>query len=277
MSNLHRFVQCYDFAVLVLSDDDVTISRKHTQVSPRDNVVLELGLFMGALGRRRTFVVIAQTDDGPPKIPSDLLGNTAVYLPKNAHKNLDQKGLAQQLEQLVSTIATRSNESTLQLLPSTGLAIGYFENFVAPVCQQLVDSKTVTIEGVHVDIKSGNFQFTVVLPASLTDASIEGAKKYYKKNQFQQFTLQTSGRSFPFYVESKVQKGCVLFYDYPTTLRASQEAVQIALAGPYLGREEYHSLLDLKEINNFERTLRILLEKPSAAGFRANVKIIRTD
>src|SRR6266436_4260953 len=58
LTNLLRFVQCYDFAVLVISDDDVTISRKSTQTSPRDNVILELGLFLGALGRRRAFVVV---------------------------------------------------------------------------------------------------------------------------------------------------------------------------------------------------------------------------
>ena len=80
VTNLLRFVQCYDFAVLVLSEDDVTISRKASQASPRDNVIFELGLFMGALGRRRAFVLVTRTDDGPPKLPSDLLGNTAVFL-----------------------------------------------------------------------------------------------------------------------------------------------------------------------------------------------------
>jgi predicted nucleotide-binding protein len=37
----------FDFAVLVLSPDDVTVSRADTTSSPRDNVVFELGLFMG--------------------------------------------------------------------------------------------------------------------------------------------------------------------------------------------------------------------------------------
>jgi hypothetical protein len=274
LNNLLRFIQCYDFAVLVLTDDDTTISRKVTKASPRDNVVFELGLFMGALGRRRAFTLISQAEDGAPKIPSDLLGNTAIYLPKNFHKKIDPAQLTQLLKQLVDTISQRSLESSLQLLPSTGLAIGYFQNFVLPVCQELAALPSVTVAGKDVDISHDNFDFTIVLPATLSDASIQGAKKFTKTQNAQEFLLKTSSRSYPFYVNSKVEGGRVIFYDYPTTLRASHEAIRVALAGPYLGYGKHHAVLDQKEIWNFERTLQILLQDGVAAEFRDNVKII---
>src|ERR687892_694732 len=44
------------------------------QASPRDNVVFEAGLFGGALGIRRTFILHAHGT----KLPSDLLGLTSV-------------------------------------------------------------------------------------------------------------------------------------------------------------------------------------------------------
>src|SRR5690348_15295610 len=44
------------------------------EASPRDNVVFEAGLFGGALGIRRTFILHANGS----KLPSDLLGLTAV-------------------------------------------------------------------------------------------------------------------------------------------------------------------------------------------------------
>src|SRR4051812_61315 len=44
-----------DFAVLVLTEDDITISRNEKTVSPRDNVLFELGLFMGKLGKDRCY------------------------------------------------------------------------------------------------------------------------------------------------------------------------------------------------------------------------------
>jgi predicted nucleotide-binding protein len=65
----------YDFAVLVLTPDDVTTRRARTGNAPRDNVLFELGLFMGALGRRRTFVV--RPRDVEIEMPSDLAGITA--------------------------------------------------------------------------------------------------------------------------------------------------------------------------------------------------------
>jgi hypothetical protein len=43
-----------DFAVLTLTPDDQSISRGQMSMEPRDNVLFELGLFMGCLGRERT-------------------------------------------------------------------------------------------------------------------------------------------------------------------------------------------------------------------------------
>jgi predicted nucleotide-binding protein len=65
-----------DFAVLVITSDDVIISRGKKKQSPRDNVIFELGLFMGVLGRERTFIVNQEGTD--IKIPTDLLGVTTL-------------------------------------------------------------------------------------------------------------------------------------------------------------------------------------------------------
>ena len=64
----------FDFAILVLTPDDVAITRGEAAQLPRDNVLLELGLFMGRLGRERCFVVYDRTK--PIKLPSDLAGVT---------------------------------------------------------------------------------------------------------------------------------------------------------------------------------------------------------
>jgi hypothetical protein len=64
----------FDFAILVVTPDDMTRSRRKKQQSPRDNVLLELGLFIGTIGRKRTFVVYDRT--AGLKLPSDLAGVT---------------------------------------------------------------------------------------------------------------------------------------------------------------------------------------------------------
>jgi len=61
-----------DFAVLVVGPDDKVTSRGEDLDAPRDNVIFELGLFMGAVGRRRVFIVMPR--GGELKIPTDLLG-----------------------------------------------------------------------------------------------------------------------------------------------------------------------------------------------------------
>ena len=68
----------FDFAVLVLTPDDFVISRAAESFGPRDNLLFELGLFMGSLGRGRTFVL--RDASANLKMPSDLSGLvTATY------------------------------------------------------------------------------------------------------------------------------------------------------------------------------------------------------
>jgi CRP/FNR family transcriptional regulator, cyclic AMP receptor protein len=72
-----------DFAAFVLGPDDRVVSRHEQSEAPRDNVVFELGLFIGKLGRNRVFLVKDQHDD--LKIPTDLLGITPIsYTVKSA-------------------------------------------------------------------------------------------------------------------------------------------------------------------------------------------------
>src|SRR5882672_7903137 len=78
-STLDRLVELsqeVDFAAFVFAQDDWTTAdaTQSGQASPRDNVVFEAGLFGGALGIRRTFILHANG----AKLPSDLLGLTSV-------------------------------------------------------------------------------------------------------------------------------------------------------------------------------------------------------
>ena len=80
---LVRVVSTYDFAVLVLTPDDLVSKRENKGRQPRDNVLFELGLFMGRLGRDRTFIVHPRDTD--LELPTDLAGITpATFAQRNA-------------------------------------------------------------------------------------------------------------------------------------------------------------------------------------------------
>src|SRR5689334_4131515 len=76
LDRLVELAQQVDFAAFVFAQDDWTTTEASPpgQASPRDNVVFEAGLFGGALGIRRTFILHATG----AKLPTDLLGLTAV-------------------------------------------------------------------------------------------------------------------------------------------------------------------------------------------------------
>src|SRR5262245_41728862 len=80
LERLLELVQEVDFAAFVFARDDWTAKSPPAsdpagpgQASPRDNVVFEAGLFGGALGMRRTFILHASGS----KLPTDLLGLTS--------------------------------------------------------------------------------------------------------------------------------------------------------------------------------------------------------
>ncbi len=74
LESLIEAVDNSDFAIFILRGDDSVTSRGTSSLATRDNVLFELGLFMGRLGRSRTFMVY--DSHHPPRILSDLVGIT---------------------------------------------------------------------------------------------------------------------------------------------------------------------------------------------------------
>lgn len=108
LETLAEAVNRFDYAILVLTPDDLTLSRDHISPSPRDNVLLELGMFIGAIGRRRSFIVHDRTKD--LKLPSDLAGITPATFAPHDDKNLIAAlgPVCTQVKQVVQELGLRS-------------------------------------------------------------------------------------------------------------------------------------------------------------------------
>jgi hypothetical protein len=72
IESLINNLQTHDFAAFVFSPDDVVEIRGEIFLIARDNVLYELGLFTGHLGRERCFFTLP--DNARVRLPSDLAG-----------------------------------------------------------------------------------------------------------------------------------------------------------------------------------------------------------
>ena len=105
LDRLVELSQEVDFAAFVFAQDDWTTTEaaESGQASPRDNVVFEAGLFGGALGIRRTFILHASGS----KLPSDLLGLTSIrYDPDTSPAEV--RAINQKLRKAIETEGHRS-------------------------------------------------------------------------------------------------------------------------------------------------------------------------
>lgn len=74
IESLSKALDSNDFGIFVFSSDDTIKMRGSESTSVRDNVLFEMGLFVGKLGRERVFFLVPDFDG--PHIPTDLLGVT---------------------------------------------------------------------------------------------------------------------------------------------------------------------------------------------------------
>lgn len=276
LESLLRATSLYDFAVLVLTPDDLVTSRGTRRAAPRDNVIFEHGLFLGRLGPRRAFIVC----DESLRLFSDFAGITvATYRPREDGKWVSTVSKA--CNQIRSLIRDQVGHSEINLLPSTALAIGYHENFIRKVVRTLHEKKDLRLktaptgpaakpgpkrgqavaEGTPLSYNA--FVLRVVIPDNLSaimpDALVGNVQRLV------QIKVSTPYRDFPFYVRARDQsphpKRALELFDIPTTLLASRQAIELILKDAFVGKNKDQEKLERREIRNFEKTLRFLMER----------------
>lgn len=95
-------VETYQYGIFVFTPDDVIVRRGTGAAVPRDNVIFEGGLFIGRLGRFRSFIVHPDTNI---QLPSDLHGvTTATYDPNSPNLSAALGPACQRIRQAIRQV-----------------------------------------------------------------------------------------------------------------------------------------------------------------------------
>lgn len=248
--NLLRIATYYDFGVFIATSDDLTLSEGgDIFIEPRDNVILEMALFLGALGRDKSFLLV---EEGV-KLPSDFNG---IYMPRFLRN--DEHSISSEANEFLKKIKEHFRLGYLSLYPTTALALGYYKNFVEGIVDRISE-----IDDIHLDGKIYNdFKLKIVLPLNLKGNIRQKATRFYKRNNFQENTLNTRYRKQPAWFHfdpSKAPLGSI--YDMPSTLSGIDDAIEMVLRKGYVGRSAMQEIIEERELNNFKRVLQMQIDK----------------
>lgn len=262
LDSLIKKAKLSDFAILVATCDDLVLKRDEIKSTPRDNIVFEFGLFTGATGVDRAFLL---AEEGAT-LPSDLEGIVvARFSSDESHYNSLEKKCAE----LVEHIRKEQETSQLGLLPSTALALGYYHSFVKSVCEQIRDTGRISVDNLPVRVK--NFELHVIIPAELDNNGVVDFRHQYNKakglEQAQTLSTANTSRGYPFHFkidpseQDRTQEVEIKLFDIPTTLNTIVEAVKIFLPTEKVGQNSEHEYLEDRELKNFAKVLRYLVKK----------------
>jgi hypothetical protein len=147
-----------EFGIFIWGASDVTITAGQSIPAARDNVVFETGLFLGALGRERTFMVVDKSSS--VKIPSDFAGITRAYYDGSAIGTYDIPAISPACNVIERSIRQRTIPNHLSRLQGnwkSRFASGPFSDH--PTMTDDVEIK-LTADGISLTGSSGSIAYT---------------------------------------------------------------------------------------------------------------------
>ncbi len=297
MENLKEITVIYDYAIIVLTTDDLVKHRDYHDGSVPPNIMFEAGLFYGRIGENKTFFVVEDAVLGfIDKVFSDFKGisleETFTKKP-NAEASVIVKEVANSIKTKINSHFLGSAD--VGFLPSAALAIGYFENFVSPVMEALYDLRNNEIDHELLLIKKvgrkeevfavpffkKDFKMKIITPSSILDTSHGSLKGKLVDNNLDNTTIKTKTRPFGVYWEKQtiqdIETNGFVFHDFPTTLFSAKKVIDMFLtSGGSMNKDDAKTkqLVGEKEIFTFIKALRFKIDTSEKYYIRNHIEII---
>lgn len=205
----------FDFAIMLGGKDDrvTRLSTQKDKLSPRDNIYLEYGLFSGVLSPNRVLFLIHEDCE----VASDLTGMTMETY------RTDEQALAKCRAWLhrQSAISRREfNEKEIELLPTVGIAVGYFHNFVRTFTDKIRNLESIQLEERTYPIKTK--KLVICIPDFVCSNVAD-----YKTDMMERWKLKEDSivKFRVLYDPKALERHELVIYDIPSTLMAVYKTV----------------------------------------------------
>ena len=238
--NLLESARKFEYGIFVANVDDVLLKKGKSSLCMRDNVLFEAGMFFGSLGLTRAFLLA----DSECNLPSDYAGITVSFY---SNTNLDLK-----ISEIVDALKDTQKSYKFSIVPSTALAIGYFDNFVKRFSEK----------------QKKGFMLNILIPKNIADIH----------NRIDKHFVNTRSKHLSSFWKKKLHK----VYKYPskelwdipttlTTLNAIIDKISFPEEiGINLEKEEWIQ----HEVRNFMETLQYLVSQNCKCNDRVVVRYL---
>lgn len=257
IETLMKSASLFDFGIMIFAKDDMTFIRGKEFDTPRDNVLFEYGLFLGRVGTDKAFIV---AEEGV-KLPSDLFGITHVFYGTENLSNGESTpthSLGDGLLKIKKQMEDSLNIGHLGLLPSTVIAISYFDNFVKPTADWIFEkAPSITID----DKTYREAYLKIKLPNSLDSDLKDSAAFFYKTKKLNTSSIEVKHRNYPIYFESTDNNSSLVIYDMPTILHGLNKAIDMYFKKGHIGKKAEQQLAEENEMGNFRRVLQLMINQ----------------
>ena len=236
----------FDYGILVATKDDITKSRgKETHV-PRDNVMFEMGMFLGSLGLTRAFLLVEKQS----KLPTDYNGITVPYFEKDIDGSIEEA-----VQKIKEAIVQSHRTYNLRPVPSAALALGYFENLVQKLAKKRLEDEIP-------------FHLHILIPENISDITV-AVQLYKKTNPSEELRIYEKSPRPVVYRYSGNEE---TYWDIPTTLKTLSNLINMFVPSTEIGLSPEKQDWILNDLRNFRGTLEVLIEQCPACKGNISVK-----
>lgn len=249
LQGLLRATLQFDFAIMLGTKDDKVDFKGIEVLQARDNVLFELGLFIGRMGFSNCAFIVEEKLN----IPTDLGGIVLNRFNKTEPSSF--------IEAIAKTKAffNHHNDSSVNFFPSSTLAAVYFENFILPTCRYFISNNGFERDGIN--FSAHQCIIKIIIPKKIGGDLNLQFDKYKNANPTDGISITVSGRVRKLYLEIDTKDEALTFVDFPTVLSGISHAIRYLLPHESNLVDAASEAILSREMERFISTLKMLSVK----------------